>query len=127
VLHERVLLVSIVTEEIPFVRSRDRATVTPLGAGFHQVIARYGFMQMADVPALLASLTDSIPGSPIDKESMDTSYYLGRETLLPYGPAKLATWRKRLFIYLARNSQTASSFFGLPSNRVVELGAQIQL
>jgi KUP system potassium uptake protein len=58
---------------------------------------------------------------------METTYYLGRETLLPDGPARLSRWRKRLFIILARNAQTASQFFGLPPNRVVELGAQIQL
>jgi KUP system potassium uptake protein len=69
----------------------------------------------------------AIPGPRIDRSSMETTYYLGRETLLPNGPARLARWRKRLFIILARNAQTASSFFGLPPNRVVELGAQIQL
>ena len=127
VLHERVLLVSLLTEEIPFVRRHDRATVTALGSGFHQVVGRYGFMQTPDVPALLASLKDSIPGPPIDRQSMETTYYLGRETLLPDGPAKLAGWRKRLFIYLARNAQTASAFFRLPPNRIVELGAQIEL
>jgi KUP system potassium uptake protein len=58
---------------------------------------------------------------------MTTTFYLGRETLLPTGPAELATWRKRLFIVMARNAQTASAFFGLPPNRVVEMGAQIQL
>jgi len=58
---------------------------------------------------------------------MDTSYYLGRETLLPTGRSTMASWRKRLFIVMARNAQTASAFFGLPPNRVVEMGAQIQL
>jgi KUP system potassium uptake protein len=58
---------------------------------------------------------------------MDTTYYLGRETLLPTGPSRLAGWRKWLFIVMARNAQTASAFFGLPPNRVVEMGAQIQL
>jgi KUP system potassium uptake protein len=58
---------------------------------------------------------------------MDTTFYLGRETLLPSGPAKLWYWRKRLFIIMARNAATASQFFGLPPNRVVEMGAQIQL
>ncbi len=58
---------------------------------------------------------------------METTYFLGRETLLPTGPSRMATWRKKLFIVMARNAQTASSFFGLPPNRVVEMGAQIQL
>ena len=58
---------------------------------------------------------------------LETTYYLGRETLLPTGPARMSGWRKRLFILMARNAQTASAFFGLPPNRVVEMGAQIQL
>ncbi len=81
------------------------------------------------MPDLLASLAVRAPqaGPRLKLVGMDTSYYLGRETLLPSGPARLATWRKRLFIFMARNAQTASSFFGLPANRVVEMGAQIQL
>ena len=58
---------------------------------------------------------------------METTFFLGRETLLPTGRAKLATWRKRLFIVMARNARTASAFFGLPPNRVVEMGAQVEL
>jgi KUP system potassium uptake protein len=58
---------------------------------------------------------------------METTYYLGRETLLPTGPSRMASWRKKLFIVMARNARTASAFFGLPPNRVVEMGAQIQL
>jgi KUP system potassium uptake protein len=127
-LHERVILVSVVIEEIPRMRRRERATVTRLGCGFHQVVARYGFMETPDIPAMLSKLSaDELPGPRIDRSSMETTYYLGRETLLPGGPSRLAYWRKRLFIVLARNAQTASAFFGLPPNRVVELGAQIQL
>jgi KUP system potassium uptake protein len=128
VLHQRVLLVSIMTEEIPTVRAPDKLTVSALGAGFYQVVARYGFMETPNVPALLAKLpAGAVPGPRIDRASMDTTYYLGRETLLPTGPARLAGWRKRLFIIMTRNAQTATSFFDLPPNRVVELGAQIQL
>jgi KUP system potassium uptake protein len=128
VLHERVLLVSILTQEIPYVRARERLAVKSLGAGFYQVIARYGFMQTPNVPALLASLPEgAVAGPRLEKSQMETTYYLGRETLLGNGPARLASWRKRLFIVMARNAQTASSFFGLPPNRVVELGAQVQL
>jgi KUP system potassium uptake protein len=63
----------------------------------------------------------------IQVDPMDTTFYLGRETLLPTGGSSLATWRKRIFIVMSRNAATASAFFGLPPNRVVELGAQIQL
>jgi KUP system potassium uptake protein len=90
------------------------------------VLARYGFMETPDVPALLQSL--SARGLvPFKFEPMETTFYLGRETLLPNGASRMARWRKRVFIIMARNAQTASAFFGLPPNRVVELGAQIQL
>jgi KUP system potassium uptake protein len=129
VLHERVLLISLLGEEIPFVRESQRVTVKDLGRGFHQVLARYGFMETPSVPALLESLGRRSPqdGGRLVVKPMETTFYLGRETLLPVGRAKLASWRKRLFIVMARNAQTASSFFGLPPNRVVEMGAQIEL
>jgi len=128
VLHERVLLVSVLTEDIPAVPGPERLATKVLGGGFFQVIGRYGFMEMPNVPALLASLPLwAIPGPRIELSPMETTYYLGRETLLPTGPSRLAGWRKRLFIIMARNAQTASAFFGLPPNRVVEMGAQIQL
>jgi KUP system potassium uptake protein len=128
VLHERVVLVSILSEEVPNVPELERVTVRELGCGFYQVIARYGFMETPDVPAMLASLPRRpIPGPKLEVLPMETTYFLGRETLLPDGPAPMATWRKRLFIVMSRNAQTASAFFGLPPNRVVEMGAQIQL
>jgi KUP system potassium uptake protein len=130
VLHERVILVSIVTEEIPAVPERERVATRDLGSGFFQVLVHYGFMESPDVPALL----DSLPHRPLANDGprltivpMQTTYFLGRETLLANGPSKIWTWRKRLFIVMARNAQTASAFFGLPPNRVVEMGAQIQL
>jgi KUP system potassium uptake protein len=128
VLHERVLIVSLLNEQIPAIPDAERVTVVELGSGFWQVISRYGFMETPDVPALLGSLVKR-PGdaSRVALVPMDTTYYLGRETLLPNGPSKLTTWRKRLFIVMARNAVTASQFFGLPPNRVVEMGAQIQL
>jgi KUP system potassium uptake protein len=128
VLHERVVLVSVLTEEIPNVRDEDRVAIRELGSGFHQVIARYGFMETPDVPAMLEAIPRrSLPGPKLEFKPMETTYFLGRETLLPSGPSPMATWRKRLFIVMSRNAQTASSFFGLPPNRVVEMGAQIQL
>jgi KUP system potassium uptake protein len=128
VLHERVILVSIVTEEVPRVSRRERATVRSLGGGFHQVVGRYGFLQSPDVPHLLQSLPEgAIPGPSFERSQLETTYYLGRETILPTGPARLARWRKKLFIAMARNAQQASTFFRLPPNRVVEMGAQLQL
>ncbi|HEX9052352.1 MAG TPA: potassium transporter Kup [Anaeromyxobacter sp.] len=128
VLHERVILVSLITDEIPSVPELERVSARELGSGFHQVVAHYGFMETPDVPALLDSLPRRPgPGPKLRIVPMETTYFLGRETLLPTGPSRMATWRKKLFIVMARNAQTASSFFGLPPNRVVEMGAQIQL
>jgi KUP system potassium uptake protein len=127
ILHERVIVVSVLTEEIPFVSRADRIRVRELGSGFYQAIARYGFMETPDVPALLDALPRVRPPNvPLVLKPMETTYYLGRETLIPTGPARMAGWRKKLFIVMARNARTASAFFGLPPNRVVEMGAQIE-
>jgi KUP system potassium uptake protein len=122
VLHERVIVMSIGGEEIPQVQPQDRVELKECGEGFCQVTARYGFMESPDIPAILASL--EVQG--VRARPMETSFYLGRETLLPTGHSKLARWRKKLFILMARNAQTATVFFNLPPNRVIELGAQIQ-
>ncbi len=128
VLHERILFVSVLTEEIPQVPAEERVVARELGNGFFQVIAHYGFMEQPNIPALLAGLKELPPPSArLTVDPMDTTFYLGRETLLATGGSSLATWRKRLFIVMSRNAATASAFFGLPPNRVVELGAQIQL
>jgi KUP system potassium uptake protein len=128
VLHERIILVSILTEEVPAVPEEERVVSRDLGVGFHQVVAHYGFMEQPNIPALLESLaTRQGAGARLEVKPLEVSYYLGRETLLSTGNARLATWRKKLFIIMSRNSATASSFFGLPPNRVVELGAQVQL
>jgi KUP system potassium uptake protein len=122
-LHEQVVLLSITTAQVPTVPAGKNFEVTELGEGFYRLTARYGFMQTPNVPRLLAaSLAE---GLAVDLD--DTSYYLGRETLLTGGASKMASWRKALFAYLSRNSRPATQFFGLPPNRVVELGAQIQL
>ena len=140
VLHEKVMLMSVVTEEIPQVDEEDRVACRELGEGFYQVIAHYGFMETPDVPAVLAALgRRSYNGKPIVVKVMDTTFYLGRETLIATyasakGPAagdgvglgRMAHWRKKLFILMTRNARSATAFFGLPPNRVVELGAQIQ-
>jgi len=127
-LHERVLFVSVLTEEIPAVPENERVVARELGNGFFQVIAHYGFMEQPNIPSLLERLKELPPPSVrLVVDPMDTTFYLGRETLLSTGSSTLATWRKKLFIIMSRNAATASAFFGLPPNRVVELGAQIQL
>jgi KUP system potassium uptake protein len=122
-LHQQVVLLSIVPTNVPIVVGADALAVHDLGAGFYRVVARQGFMQEPDVPKLLVRCKRL--GLAI--ELPDTTYYLGRQTLLTTGASRLWKWRKLLFAFLARNARTPTSFFHLPPNRVVELGVQIEL
>jgi KUP system potassium uptake protein len=123
VLHQRIILLSIVTEDVPVVSGKDRVEMEELGQGFHRVVAHYGFMQTPNVLKIL----QRAQRIGLDCDPATTSYYLGRETLLVTGKSKMAPWRKMLFAFLSRNSRSATSFFALPPNRVVEMGAQIEL
>jgi KUP system potassium uptake protein len=121
-LHRQVVLLSVLPTDVPYIDDSDRIRVTSLGEGFYRVLVRNGFMETPNVPALLRFCA----GHGIDARPMETSYYLGREQLLPTGTTRMARWRKKLFILMSRNAQSAAHFFGLPSNRVIELGAQIE-
>ena len=132
VLHEQVILLSVQTEDVPYVSEDERISFEDFGQRFYGVTARYGFMESPDVMAVLRSLRDR----GLEIRPSDTTFYLGRETLIarpdqkriPSGaPPKLAFWRKKLFIFMSRNARPATSFFNIPPNRVVELGAQIQI
>jgi KUP system potassium uptake protein len=123
VLHDQMVLLSIINEQVPQVDLGENFKVSEMGQGFYRVRARYGFMQTPNVPRLLARCAED--GLAIDPG--DTSYYLGRESLLVSGRSRMARWRKALFSFLSRNSRPATAFFHLPPNRVVELGAQIEL
>lgn len=122
VLHERVILLSVVVREFPDVPQEKRLTIEPLSQGFFRAIAYYGFMQTPRADEIAALCTKA----GVKAKYMDTTYYLGREQLIPVGPSKMSKWRKRLFAYMARNARSATEFFGIPPNRVVELGAQIE-
>jgi KUP system potassium uptake protein len=122
-LHARIVLFNVATDRRPRVHAPERVKFVDLGAGFFRVDARVGFMQDPDVPGLLREARAQ--GLEIDLEQ--ASYFLGRESLLTNGPARLARWRKALFAFLSRNARPATQFFGLPPNRVVELGAQVEL
>lgn len=131
VLHEQVILMSVRTEDVPYVNDEDRVSCDDLGQKFYSVVARYGFMESPDVPGVLRGLQ----AWGVAVRPLDTTFYLGRETLIgqpdkkplaPDAPPPLAFWRKRLFVLMSRNAQGATSFFNLPPNRVVEMGAQIQ-
>ena len=122
VLHERIILLSVVVDDIPEVPENERLTVERLPMGFYRVIARYGFMETPDVRSAVARCCrDTLSSSPDD-----VTYYLGRPTLIPTGGTPMTTWRKILFVFLARNARPATQFFGIPPNRVVELGMQVE-
>jgi KUP system potassium uptake protein len=123
VLHEQVVLLSIVTQNFPFAIRNQSLVVKELGHGFYRVVAQVGFMQQPNVPKILARCEKK----GLTVNIADTTYYLGRQTLLTTGGSKMARWRKVLFSFLARNSRPPTAFFNLPPNRVVELGLQIEL
>jgi KUP system potassium uptake protein len=120
-LHEQIVLLTVLSIHIPEVPKADRVAVEPLAHGFYRVTVKYGFMQSPDVPsALVACKSFGLSIAP-----SRTSYFLGRETLLPTGRAKMAKWRKSLFAFISRNARPATAYFGLPPDRVVELGIQV--
>jgi KUP system potassium uptake protein len=123
VLHERVILLTVRTEEIPQVPFQLRADVEPLGHGFYRIIAHYGFMEDPHIPRLL----EQLKAKGLEFDLMKTTFFLGRETLIASRKPGMAMWRERLFALMSRNAQGATAFFDIPPNRVVEVGAQIEL
>jgi len=123
VLHRQVVLLSIVPEAVPVVSPDEALDVTELEQGFYRVVFKTGFMQTPNVPQILLRAREK----GLVCEPSTTSYYLGRETLLTSGPAKMMRWRKILFSFVSRNARSATSYFGIPPGRVVELGMQVDL
>ena len=123
VLHEQVVLLTVSTLEVPHVHDDERLLVEHLAHGFHRVTARFGFMEHPDVPSLFPALRER----GVDLRIMQTTFFLGRETLIPSGRRDMAKWREVLFAWMSRNAQTATAYFGLPAGRVVELGMQVEL
>jgi KUP system potassium uptake protein len=123
-LHQRVILLSIVTANSPYVSKEKSLELRTLPHGFSRIIARVGFMQQPDVPAILDRASSKYD---LNVKRGDTTYYMGRQTLLTSGKTPIAKWRKVLFAFLSRNARTPTEFFNLPPNRVVELGSQIEL
>jgi len=130
VLHDQVVLLSIQTAEVPEVPPAERIQIDALGQGFFRVQASYGFMETPNVPSIM----QYCGRNGINAKKTDVSYYLGRERLLANLPRRskdpeigsMARWRKRLFVLMSQNARGATEFFGIPPNRVVELGTQIE-
>jgi KUP system potassium uptake protein len=123
VLHERIVILTVVMKEIARVPARERIVFTPLGEEFYRIVAHYGFMESPDIPALLEQAKQY--GVQLERE--DITYFLGRETLLATQKPGMAVWRERLFAVMTRNAQSAMTFFHIPPERVVELGSQVEI
>ncbi|MCW5556414.1 MAG: potassium transporter Kup [Verrucomicrobiae bacterium] len=123
ILHERVVFLTVVVHDIPRVDNDRRITVEDLGEGFWQVKASFGFMEEPNVPEVLRRCADF----GLKLREAETSYFLSRETILSTRKSGMAGWRERLFAIMARNAQSATNFFQLPANRVVELGMQVEI
>ena len=123
VLHERVILLTVKIADVPYVERETRCQLEPLGHGFHRLVVKYGFMEEPDVPAALKAVTGCGP----EFKMMDTSFFLARQTLLASSRPGMAIWREKLFAWMLRNAESAMEFFKLPTNRVVELGSQVEI
>jgi KUP system potassium uptake protein len=123
VLHERVILLTVKIEDEPYVDPERAFELKELGSGFYRLLVRYGFMQETNVPAALAKVEDCGP----QFKMMDTSFFLARQTLITSATPGMAIWREKLFAWMLRNAESAMEFFKLPPNRVVELGAQVEI
>lgn len=122
-LHEKVVLLTIRSTDAPNVPPEERIKLDDLGQGFYRLVATYGFMQTPNVPKIMQDV--SCHG--LVTEPMTTTFFLGRETLLTGGRSKMMNWRKAIFAFMSRNAGNPTAYFGIPANRVVELGAQIEL
>jgi KUP system potassium uptake protein len=123
VLHERVLFVTVLNLDVPEVSPPERTTVEELAPGLHRVVIRYGFMESPNIPRDLAGLR----ARGVDFDPMQVSYFLGRETLVPALVPRMPVWRLWLFLVMSRNAVSATEFFRIPSDRVVELGVRVAI
>jgi KUP system potassium uptake protein len=123
VLHERVVILTVAIQDVPYVDEAERCSIKDMGQGFYRLNLRYGFLEETDVPAALKRA--DMCGGPF--EMMKTSFFLSRQTLLASAKPGMAIWREKLFAWMLRNAASAMEFFRLPTNRVVELGSQIEI
>src|SRR2546426_9211705 len=123
VLHEKVVFLTVVTEDVPHVEPTERVTVKRMGKGFHAVVARYGFMDDPDIEDVLGCCR----AESLDIRTEGTTFFLGRETLVASDRPGMAEWREQLFAFMSRNALRATAFFKIPANQVFEVGTQVEL
>lgn len=123
VLHERVVILTILSHDRAYFDDAKRLEMEALDAGFHRLVGHFGYMEEADVPALLARC----PARGLDLKPNELSYFVSKETIIPSQRKGMLIWRERLFAMMSRNALSAARFFKLPPNRVVELGMQVEI
>lgn len=124
VLHERIVLLTVQIEDVPLVPEADQVAVEELDYGFHRMIVRYGFKDEPDIPEALRLAGEM---HQLTFRMMETTFFLGRERLVPHIKPGMSMWRERLFFFMFRNASSASDFFKIPANRVVEFGTQVEI
>jgi KUP system potassium uptake protein len=123
ILHERVIILTVQIADMPYVDAKDRLDCKDLGSGFYRLTLRFGFLEETNVPDALSRV--EICGPPFDM--MHTSFFLSRQTLIASKIPGMAIWREKMFAWMLRNAANAMEFFRLPTNRVVELGSQVEI
>jgi KUP system potassium uptake protein len=123
IVHERNVVLHVKFDDMPLVPRAKRIAVEDLGHGFYKMVVSYGFMNTPDIPKALGAAAKDYG---MEFEMMDTSFFVSREVLVPTKCRRIAVWRQRLFTLMARNAQSATAYFQIPSNRVLELGAQVK-
>lgn len=123
VLHQRTVILSVITEDIPHVPKKDCCELEDVGEGIYLLVLHFGFMDEPHVPTILSTI--EVGGESFDM--METTFFLGHETIIPSERPGMMIWREHLFKLMSRNARTATSFFDLPPNRVVEMGIQVEL
>jgi KUP system potassium uptake protein len=123
VLHEKIVFLTVTTEDVPYVAAAERVTVKRIGKGFHSVVARYGFTEDPDIVDVVAACKAQQLDIPIE----GTTFFLGRETVIASERPGMALWRESVFAFMTRNALRATAFFKIPPNQVFEVGAQVEL
>ncbi|MGZ5278345.1 MAG: potassium transporter Kup [Pseudobdellovibrionaceae bacterium] len=123
VMHSQIAILTIKTLEVPFVNKRDRVQIEPLAPQFYRIIANYGFTEIPKIKHILEACRERGMPFPIQ----ETTFVLGRETILPTGDPTLSVWREKIFAFMARNAERPTAFFKIPPNQVIEVGIQVEI
>ena len=123
VLHERVVFLTVLTEDVPYVTGKKRIQIEEMGRGFYRIYLHFGFQDAPHIPKALLLCKQA----GVEFDMMQTSFFLSRETIISTGMPGMAPWREHIFIAMARNAEGAMSFFRIPTNRVIELGSQVEI